>query len=295
MTLGADPDRLRIHVAALTGPRHPRTAPGALHDAEDYIARALAALGLAVERPSFGFGGAEYRNVVATMTGLDPAAPRVLVGAHFDTVPGTPGADDNASGVAALLEVARLVVGNRLKATVEFVGFNLEEPQGVRYRVGSHAYARAARRRGARYSGALILEMVGYTDPRPGSQRVPALLFWKRVPRTGTFLAAIGDGASGHLLRDFAFTARAAVPELSVVTFRSPWRGWLVPQTRLSDNASFWDSGYPALMITDTAFLRNPYYHTLGDRAQTLDFPFMARVTSVVASTVVGLGGESTG
>jgi Zn-dependent M28 family amino/carboxypeptidase len=289
----ADPDRLRAHVTALAGPRHRRATPTALLEAEAYVARELAALGLSVEHRPFQFGGTSYRNVVAALPGADPTRPRLLVGAHFDTVPNTPGADDNASGVAALLEVARLTVHRRIAPTVEFVGFNLEEPQGVRYRVGSHAYARDARERRVRYAGALILEMVGYTDTRPGSQHVPGLLFWKKVPRTGTFLAATGDGRSARLLREFAAAACAAVPDLPVVTFRSPWRGWLVFQTRLSDNASFWDHGYPALMITDTAFMRNPHYHTPADRLETLDFTFMGRVVDAVAAALVRLGSDA--
>ncbi|MGH7699997.1 MAG: M20/M25/M40 family metallo-hydrolase, partial [Gemmatimonadales bacterium] len=246
-----------------------------------------------VERRPFRFAGAEYRNVVATRTGGDAERPRVLIGAHYDTVPDTPGADDNASGVAALLEAARLLAPAALDATVELVGFTLEEPQGVRYRVGSDAYARDARRRGTRYAGALILEMVGYTDPRPGAQHVPALLFWKRVPRTGTFLAATGDGRSSRLLRVFARAAAGAVLDLPVVTFRSPLKGWLVFDTRRSDNASFWDQGYPALMLTDTANLRNPFYHTAGDRLETLDFGFMARVTDAVVAAVRCLAGAA--
>jgi Zn-dependent M28 family amino/carboxypeptidase len=289
--VGADPARLRAHVAALEGPRHRHTAPEALRAAEDYVAQALDALGLVVHREPFELGGAEYRNVVGVKTGSAVEQPRVLVGAHYDTVSDTRGADDNASGVAALLETARLVAREPLAATVEFVGFNLEEPQGLRYRVGSDAYAAAARRRGVRYAGALILEMVGYADPRPGSQRVPALLFWKRVPRTGTFLAATGDGRSGRLLYEFAAAARTAVPDLPLVTFRSPLRGWLVVDTRLSDNASFWDQGYPALMLTDTAFLRNPHYHTPGDAIETLDFAFMTRVATAVAAAVQRLAG----
>lgn len=243
-------------------------------------------LGLHVERRPFSFGGTVHRNVVGTKRGREPDRARVLVGAHFDTVPGTPGADDNASGVAALLEAARLLAAEGPDATVEFVGFNLEEPQGYTYRVGSRRFAGEARRRGVQYAGALVLEMVGYTDAAPGSQRVPPLLFWKRVPTTGTFLGAIGDFRSRELLRACAGAARAAVPDLEIVTFRSPLRGWLVPQTRLSDNASFWDRRYPALMLTDTAFLRNPHYHQGTDCTETLDFDFMAQVTDAVVAAV---------
>ena len=246
----------------------------------------LVTLGLHLERRPFSFRGTVHRNVVGTKRGREPDRARVLVGAHFDTVPGTPGADDNASGVAALLEVARLLAAEELDTTVEFVGFNLEEPQGYTYRVGSRRFAGEARRRGVRYAGALILEMVGYADPALGSQHVPLLLFWKRVPRAGTFLAATGDSGSRRLLRSFVDAAHAAAPDLALVTFRSPLRGWLVPETRLSDNASFWDRGYPALMLSDTAFLRNPHYHRGTDRAETLDFDFMARVTDAVAAAV---------
>jgi Zn-dependent M28 family amino/carboxypeptidase len=288
----ADADRLGAHVAALQGPRHPLTDSAALARAQRYVAETLARLGLPVEERPFRFRGQLYQNVVARLEGRDPKRPRVLVGAHFDSVPGTPGADDNASGVAGLLEVARALERWSPAASIDFVGFNLEEPQGgLAYRVGSAAFARDARRRGERYAGALILEMVGYTDARPRSQQVPAALFWKRVPKTGTFLAATGDWRSRGLLRAFARIARRAVPELEVVTLRTPLRGWLVPQTRLSDNASFWDAGYPALMLTDTAFLRNPWYHTTGDRLETLDFEFMARVVDAVAAVVRELAG----
>lgn len=280
---------LRSHVAALAGPRHPVTAPKALLAAEDYVAAQLASLGYQVERPAFTFRATEYRNVVGTKLGRDLARPRVLVGAHFDTVPATPGADDNASGVAAMLEAARLLANREFNATLEMVGFNLEEPQGITYRVGSRALAQKARREGVRYGGVLVLEMVGYTDPRPGSQQVPGLLFWKRVPRTGCFLAATGDGRSAPMLRTFSAAASRAAPELPVVTFRSPFSGWLVAQTRLSDNASYWDCGYPALMLTDTAFLRNPHYHLPSDRQETLDFSFMAQVVDVVVEMVNAL------
>lgn len=291
----ANEARLRAHIEALEGRRHPETTPDALAAAEDYVADQLAALDLPVNRPAFEFDGRTYHNVVATLAGSDPALPRVLVGAHFDSARETPGADDNASGVAALLEVARLLAGHDAHArTIEFAGFNLEEPQGgLTWRVGSRAFARQARAAGARYLGALVLEMVGYTDPRPRSQTVPWLLFWKRVPRRGTFLAATGDGQSAALLRRFAREARDAVPALPIVTFRTPLRGWVVPHTRLSDNASFWDEGYPALMVTDTAFLRNPHYHQGTDRRETLDFTFMARVATAVTHVARRLANDA--
>jgi hypothetical protein len=225
MNTSADTVRLRAHVAALAGERHPEFSPAALAAAGELVADHLADVGLRVERQEFSFRGRRYQNVLGTTAARTPDRPRILVGAHFDTVSGSPGADDNASGVAAMLETARLLAELELDAIVEFVGFNLEEPQGFTYRVGSRAYAKDARRRRVRYAGVFVLEMVGYTDTMHGSQSVPALLFWKQVPKTGTFLAATGHRRSVKLLRTFSAIARAAVPDLQVVTFRTPLNG----------------------------------------------------------------------
>ncbi|HSG81032.1 MAG TPA: M28 family peptidase [Gemmatimonadota bacterium] len=287
-----EPARLEADVRRLEEPRHPVSAPAALERAETYIAAQLSAAGLGVERQEFTLRGDSYNNVVGTLDGREPELPWLLVGAHFDTVSGSPGADDNASGVATMLEVARQASLLRTRRTLQFVGFNLEEPQDLvgTYRVGSARFARRARREGRRYEGALVLEMVGYTDRRSGSQQVPPLVF-KRIPDTGTFLTAVGDGRSRRLLRAFGDAARSHVPDLTVVTYGTRLRGWMLPLTRLSDNASFWDRRYPSLMITDTAFLRNPHYHQITDRADTLDFEFMANVARAVLAALARLGG----
>jgi peptidase M28-like protein len=283
-------DRLRRHVAALEGVRHPTTAPERHRAARDYIAAELRALGLPVELAPFTFRGRTHHNVVATAAGREPRRPHLLVGAHFDSTAHTPGADDNASGVAAMIECARLLAPRALAAAVEFVGLDLEEQQTVTYRVGSRRLARQRRSRGEPLAGALILEMVGYRDATPGAQIVPPFLGID-VPRTGDFLAAVGDTRSRALLDGFVTAARAAVPQLPVVPYRTRLRGWLLPLTRLSDNASFWDAGYPSLMLTDTAFLRNPHYHRASDTSATLDFDFMANVTEATAGALARLAG----
>jgi hypothetical protein len=282
-------ERLRRHVAALEGVRHPVAAPTRHRAARDYLAAAFRALGLETSLAPFTFRGRTHYNVVGLLPGMDPTFPRLLVGAHFDSTPHTPGADDNASGVAAMLECARLAAAGAPRASLEFVGFDLEELQtwSGRFRVGSAAHARAKRARGERLAGALILEMVGYRDPRPGAQIVPPFV-GIRVPRSGDFLAAVGDTRSRRLLAAFVGATRAKVPELPIVPYRARLRGWLLPLTRLSDNASFWDARYPALMLTDTAFLRNPHYHRESDTSATLDFEFLAQVTLATAAGVIG-------
>jgi hypothetical protein len=285
----AEPARLAAHVRALEGERHPDGSPAALERAAAYIERELGALGLGARRAPFRFRGREFPNVVAELAGTDPSAPRVLVGAHFDTVRGTPGADDNASGVAGLLECARLLSGWRGRATIELVGFNLEERQGWTYRVGSRRWAADARARGVRYAGALVLEMIGFSSREPGSQTIPAPIRWMDLPRTGDYLAVVGDTRSRALLRSFVAEAGRAAPDLPLASLHSPLRGWLVWATRRSDNASFWSNRYPALMLTDTANLRNPHYHRRSDRLDTLDLGFAAQVTDAVAACVRAL------
>ena len=287
-------ERLRRHVAALEGVRHPTAAPERHRAARDYIASELSTLGLRVDLAPFSFRGRTYHNVVGAVTGNDARRPSLLIGAHFDSTAETPGADDNASGVAALLECARVIASREPRARVEFVGFDLEELQTVtgRYRVGSHALARQKRARCEALAGALILEMVGYRDPRPGTQIVPPFLGID-VPRTGDFLAAVGDTRSRDLLEGFVSAARAAAPDLPLVPYATRLRGWLLPLTRLSDNASFWDARYPSLMLTDTAFLRNPHYHRVTDTSATLDYAFMAAVTEATAGALARLADAS--
>ncbi|HVH67409.1 MAG TPA: M28 family peptidase [Gemmatimonadales bacterium] len=281
--------RLRCQVTALEGVRHPTAAPERHRAARDHVATELRAAGLAVELVPFSFRGRTHYNVLGAVPGRDARRPRLLVGAHFDSTATTPGADDNASGVAVLIECARLVAARPScqGGGVEFVGFDLEELQTIagRYRVGSRALARDKRARGEVLGGALILEMVGYRDSTPGAQTVPPLVGID-VPRTGDFLAAVGDARSGALLEGYVVGARAAAPDLLVVPYRTRWRGWRLPLTRLSDNASFWDARYPALMLTDTAFLRNPHYHLASDTAATLDYEFMTMVTEATVGAV---------
>jgi Zn-dependent M28 family amino/carboxypeptidase len=250
--------------------------PKNLRAAEDYVFRAFQELGYPVSRQVFLCHKQEVANVIAGM--VKPAGYYIL-GAHFDTVAGSPGADDNASGVAVMLEVARLVKDIPLPRPWVFIGFTTEEPPvfGSLY-MGSDIYARRARREGHRILGMLCLESVGYFRPEPDTQVIPLPLKFLGYPTTGNFLGLISDRRSKALMERLkaALTAEGTLP---VETLAVPLGGYLVPETRLSDHANFWDQGYPAVMLTDTAFLRNPNYHTERDRLETLDLTAMVELT----------------
>ncbi|MBM4135964.1 MAG: M20/M25/M40 family metallo-hydrolase [Nitrospira sp.] len=214
----------------------------------------------------------------------------ILLGAHYDSAWGSPGADDNASGVAVLLEAARILSRQKLDTTVQFVAFTLEEPQlqTIKFLIGSNHFARGAKRAGRNYSAVFILESVGYTDQSDGSQDIPFIIKIP-VPKKGNFLGVIADRRSKAIMEEFYRIAGEYVPELLVVPYKVPLSGYILPETRFSDHASFWDYRYPALMLTDTAMFRNPHYHTYKDRHETLDFTFIENVTKAVISALLKL------
>lgn len=279
----ASQDKLRAHLLSLVGPRDPNEHLRALDAAADYIAGEFARCGLVVAEDPFVVDGRRFRNIVGTRPGVTAPEEQVLVVAHYDTKPGTPGADDNASAVAAMLETARLLAGRSFGRTLTFVGFTLEE-YGYQ---GSRRFARQARREGRQIVGVLDLEMVGFTSPR---QRLPPGI---RARRTGDFIGVVGNRNSRGLVETFAESARRSVPSLPVESLVVTWNGRLLPIVRLSDHAPFWDAGYPAVMITDTAFLRNPHYHEPSDTLETLDLPFLTQVTTATAATTADLAREA--
>jgi Zn-dependent M28 family amino/carboxypeptidase len=298
--------RLRTTVdrlAGLIGPRHV-AKPGSLEAAAALIEREFGAMGDGVERQTYRVETGRTRelqdvsNLIVERRGKRRPDEIVILGAHYDTVPATPGADDNASAVAVMLEVARLLRANdgaadrAVDRTVRFVAFACEEPPHFcSDEMGSVVYARECRRRGERIVGMLCLEMVGYYTDRSARQQLPPELprFLRPFfPRRGNFLAAVGNMASWRLCWSFRRGFKHAVrfPLFSIVL---PER---VTSIRLSDNASFWDYGYPALMLTDTSFLRNPHYHQPSDTPATLDYHRMAQVTRGVAGAVARIAGR---
>lgn len=270
-------DALRKHVEVLTvdiGPRAPGIADS-LARAEQYIREDFESAGLEVREQAYDYNGQRVANLIATPPAAAGANSYYVVGAHYDTVPSTPGADDNASAVAVLLELARRLSGKSLPVPVKFVAFTLEEPPNfMTRRQGSRVFVRECKKAGDRIAAAVVLEMVGYTSPE---QHYPFVLRWAGYPSHGEYVGVIGDWKSRRFGRAVLKGFRSN-PKLPVESLFVPFRGWVLPVTRLSDHASFWDSGFPALMITDTAFMRNPNYHLPSDTIDTLDFGFMAEL-----------------
>lgn len=272
MTTRVDSQRLRRYLDMIVGERSPFSGQRRLAAVEKFIEREFASCGLAVESDYFSYGGGKFRNIIAR-SGPKKDGPVIILGAHFDSVPGSPGADDNASGVAVLLEAARLLCQiERLRSQILFCAFNLEELNMI----GSAALAKKLKAAGAKVEAMISLEMVGYTDPRHGRQKYPVGLSWM-YPDRGDFIGVIGNWNSNIVLRRFADSMRQ-VSGLPIETLSVPGNGMVIPAVRLSDHSPFWDLGYPALMVTDTSFYRNPHYHGPSDTIDTLDFDFMAKV-----------------
>ncbi|NJK48310.1 M20/M25/M40 family metallo-hydrolase [Candidatus Gracilibacteria bacterium] len=224
--------------------------------------------------------GSIHKNLILNLPSRNNnLSPPILIGAHYDAVPGTTGADDNASGVAVLLELARAFVAEPPKSPIRLVAFDLEE-YGL---LGSTAYAEHLKQVGEPLRLMLSLEMLGYCDRAANSQRYPAGLKYF-FPNRGDFIALVGDLASFLDLLRLSYHIRRA--KASCQWLPVPQQGKSVTATRLSDHSPFWDRGYQAIMVTDTAFLRNPHYHQPSDRIETLDLDFM---TSVCQGLINGI------
>jgi Zn-dependent M28 family amino/carboxypeptidase len=265
------------HLSVDIGPRS-CTEVAKLDMAADYIEKGFRTSGCAVGRQRFVYNRNEYWNVIAEVKGTEEREPGILViGAHYDTVAGTPGADDNASGVAGLLELARLAALNPFRRTARFVAFSLEEPPVfMTSRMGSHVYAESLRDEGAEVFGMVSLEMLGYYCDRDDCQFYPASLFKWFYPRKGDFIAFVGNISSKRFTEGLkhAFMSASPLPVESL----NAWS--IIPGVDFSDHRSFWKFGYPACMVTDTAFYRNPNYHGPGDTAETLDYRKMAELVA---------------
>ncbi len=285
---GPDPARLAAHVRRLSetfAPRHWERRDN-LDRVAAYVATHLAGAGARVREQVYDVPGAgRYRNVIGSL-GPEQGA-RIVVGAHYDADNPLPGADDNASGVAGLIELGRLLGGSgRLPLRVDLVAFTLEElPYYDTPWMGSWVHAAALRRAGVTVVAMLALEMIGYFDDAAGSQRFPHPLLRLVYPSTGNFIAVVGRMGEAGLVR----TVKRAMQEATPLDVRSMNGPTWIAGIDFSDHRSYWAHGYPAVMITDTAFYRNTRYHTARDTADTLDYRRMAEVVRGVHRAVLTL------
>lgn len=279
--MSVDRERLLRHVSRIAGAPRPAGSP-ALNEARTYVTDVLRQSGWVVAAEPFeatAETGEELSGINLIARHRDHPwsnGPRFCLGAHLDSRENSPGADDNGSAVAALLEIARLLPERWPTAPafdLELVAFDLEE-YGM---LGGRQRAQYCRREKINLLGMVSLEMLGYSVQSPRSQALPRSLVGK-YPDVGNWIAVIGNQNSDRLIAAFR-DALKTVPQLPVETLAVPDNGNWLQATRLSDHSPYWDAGYPALMITDTAFLRNPHYHMPTDTVDTLNFEFMRQVT----------------
>ncbi len=270
-------ERLRRHVSVLASTEHNTRTPIELEKTARAIEAELTALGYGVRRQAFDSGDGMVRNLEAQLAGRERRS--IVVGAHYDSAPGAPGANDNGSGVAALLELARSLRAWQPKHTFRFAFFVNEEPPYFQSAaMGSRVYADELMKNGEPLRAMFSLETIGYYSERPGSQRYPfpLSLFY---PNRGDFLAFVANLSSRALLHQAigAFRGEARFPSEGVAAPA------FIPGVDWSDQWSFWRHGVPALMLTDTALYRYPHYHLASDTPDKLDYERLARVVGGLA------------
>lgn len=281
-------DRLREHITVLSEEIGERNLwrDGTLEATADYIEETLQAMDYAVSSQAYTVQGTCVRNLEAVLSGTSLAEEIVLIGAHYDTVSGSPGANDNASGVAALLEIARLLAAKPLARSVRFVAFvNEEAPFFATWEMGSHRYARRAHEHGDHIIAMLSLETIGYYCDAEGSQQYPNPVYAWLYPNTGNFIGFVGNLASRKLVRQCLGSSRrhSVFPSEGVA---APGRATGI---HWSDHWSFWQEGYAAVMVTDTALFRYPHYHASTDMPDRIDYERLARVVAGLAKVTVDL------
>ena len=280
-------ERLHTHLTEIVRDRDPYLASAGHFYVQQYIRQQLEQWGR-VETHEFQVRGKTHHNLILNLPAVSPPSqggdtagglPPILIGAHYDAVPGTPGADDNATGVVVLLELARVFATEPLKYPVRIVAFDMEE-YGM---LGSDQYAAELKQLQQPLRLMLSLEMLGYCNRAPNSQRYPAGLQYF-YPDRGNFIALIGNLPTIPDLMTLSRSIRQAGTPSEWLPV--PNKGLIVPQTRLSDHSPFWDRGYRAMMVTDTAFMRNPHYHQPSDTIETLDLDFL---TGVCRGLAIGI------
>jgi Zn-dependent M28 family amino/carboxypeptidase len=270
-------ERALADLEQLARPRHARWDELGLLAVRSFVLEQLQAHG-PVEQHPFGEGADAGVNLILRLPGQRPDLPPVLVAAHYDGPLGSPGADDNATGVAALLELARRWAQRPPRRPLWLVAFDQEE-WGM---VGSKALAEELRQQGQPLHLMLSLEMLGYTAEQ---QRYPLAAMRAVYGSRGDFIALVANAGAAALLPGLS---RAMGAHVKTKVLPVPFQGRQLPDVRLSDHSPFWDAGYNAVMVTDTSFMRNPHYHQSSDTIETLDLPFLLAVIDGLEAAIGG-------
>ena len=285
----ADRPQLRNHVEMLActiGERNIWKYP-ALQRAAEYIEQQLGASRYVTTRQTYDISRLPVSNIEAVLEGTSASEQIVVIGAHYDTVNGCPGANDNGTGIAAVLELARRFAGRPQARTIRFVAFVNEEPPFFQTpQMGSFVYAKRAQQCGDRIVAMLSLETIGYYSDEQGSQEYPAAIA-ALYPDVGNFIGFVANLESGPLVR----TARAAFERRATLPVQDLIGPADVPGVGWSDQWSFWEAGYPAMMVTDTAPFRYPWYHTAEDTPDKIDYARFASVVDGLESVSAALAG----
>jgi Zn-dependent M28 family amino/carboxypeptidase len=282
----ASHETLRAHVTTLAsgpGSRNYKDTE-ALNRAAEYIQQEFSTYSDSVHVQYYSVNGVTYQNIIAFFG--DPTKERIVIGAHYDVCGDQPGADDNASGVAGLLELARMLKDTQSRYCIELVAYTLEEPPYFRTAyMGSYIHASSLKQNGIRVKGMISLEMIGYFDDRKGSQAYPLGIMKLFYGSRGNYISIVKQFGQGSFGRKFKRTFKRS---RAIIT-KSVTAPSFVPGIDFSDHLNYYAFGYNALMITDTAFYRNNRYHESSDTPDTLDYEKMASVVNAVFAAVTGM------
>jgi len=286
--MNADKEKLYAHVDFLTGIKPPRNYRNidSLNNVADYIREEMYDIGCFIQEQPFQASGQTYRNIIGSVGPRH--APRIILGAHYDVAGDQPGADDNASAVAGLLETARLLMpwDKKIKKRIDFVAYCLEEPPFFgSATMGSAVHAESLQQESVEVEFMICYEMIGFFNDEVGSQSYPGIDLDVAYTDKGDFIIVVGiERYAGLAERLASLMQKHAQIRVESVDFPAP--GGLVS---LSDHKCYWDCDYPAVMLTDTSFLRNPHYHQVTDTIDTLDFERMKEVINGVAGALIDI------
>lgn len=276
---------IRTHVYSLAheiGERNHQSTPLLLKRAAHYIEGVFQQIGYSVRSQNYECNSGSVRNLEVIISPVTESKSTYIIGAHYDSAQGAPGADDNASGVAVLLELARIFKDKKIKHSLRFVAFTNEEPPWFQTeKMGSWVYAEQLKKENIQVSGMFSLESIGVYSSQPNSQKYP-LGVSSFYPNQGNFIAFVSNLSS----RSFARTSIELFRQYGQIPSEGIVAPEFIPGIGWSDQWSFWKFNYPGVMITDTAIFRNPYYHTSNDQVDTLDYVRMTTITIALSKVI---------